>query len=96
MDAWLQVNIDPLLHTLMFQPGGDGLLIILFDESGNDDAHRGGQVMWLGISPKFKAGFVSNLFHQNQDTLRLMMEGLGFTSFPNGAAKASGMSEMFN
>ena len=96
MDAWLQTNIDPLLQTPMFQPGGDGLLIIVFDESANDNTNGGGQVMWLGISPKFKSGFVSNVFHQHQDTLRLMMEGLGLTTFPNGAATASDMSEMFN
>jgi hypothetical protein len=96
MDAWLQTNIDPLLQTPMFQPGGDGLLIILFDESATDNTNGGGQVMWVGISPKFKSGFVSNVFHQHQDTLRLMMEGLGLTTFPNGAATASDMSEMFN
>ncbi len=96
MDAWLEANIDPLLQSPMFQPGGDGLLIIVFDESANDNTNGGGQVMWLGISPKFKSGFVSNVFHQHQDTLRLMMEGLGLTTFPNGAATASDMSEMFN
>jgi len=96
MDTWLQTNIDPLLKTTMFQPGGDGLLLIVFDESGNDKTHGGGQVMWLGISPKFKTGFVSNVFHQHQDTLRLMMEGLGLTTFPGGAATSPGMSEMFN
>jgi acid phosphatase len=96
MDTWLQTNIDPLLKTPMFQAGGDGLLIITFDESANDNTNGGGQVVWVGISPKFKTGFVSNVFHQHQDTLRLMMEGLGLSTFPNGAATASDMSEMFN
>ncbi|HEY3566406.1 MAG TPA: alkaline phosphatase family protein [Thermoanaerobaculia bacterium] len=31
-DAWLQANIDPLLRSSYFQPGGDGLLIIWWDE----------------------------------------------------------------
>jgi len=55
--AWLKVNIDPLLQSPMFQPGGDGLLIITFDESANDNTNCGGQVLWLGISPKFKAQY---------------------------------------
>jgi Phosphoesterase family len=31
-DSWLQANIDPLLNSSYFQPGGDGLLIIWWDE----------------------------------------------------------------
>jgi phosphatidylinositol-3-phosphatase len=31
-DSWLQTNIGALLNTSWFQPGGDGLLILWFDE----------------------------------------------------------------
>jgi hypothetical protein len=41
-------------------------------------------------------GFTSNVFYQHEDTLRLVMEGLGLTSFPGGAASARDMRETFN
>src|SRR5438876_5607266 len=34
-DSWLQTNIDPLVQSTYFQPGGDGLLIISFDEDSS-------------------------------------------------------------
>jgi len=34
-DAWLKGNIDPLVRSTQFQQ--DGLLLILFDESGGDN-----------------------------------------------------------
>jgi phospholipase C len=42
-DAWLYTNNAPLLNTNMFQPGGDGVLIIVFDE-GTDSTNGGGQI----------------------------------------------------
>src|SRR5438105_11225894 len=34
-DTWLKAEIGPLLASSYFQPGGDGLLIITFDENEN-------------------------------------------------------------
>jgi Phosphoesterase family len=93
-DQWLQSNISPLLQTPMFQPGGSGVLIIVFDE-GDDNTNGGGQVPWVVVSPLAKAGYQSTTFYQHQSTLRLMMEGLGFASFPGGAATAPDMGEFF-
>ena len=93
-DAWLNTNIAPLLNTNMFQPGGDGVLIIVFDE-GTDKANGGGQVEWVIVGPQIKQGYRSTTFYQHQDTLRLMLEGLGVTTFPQGAATASDMAEFF-
>jgi phosphatidylinositol-3-phosphatase len=93
-DQWLQSNINPLLQTPMFQPGGSGVLIIVFDE-GDDNTNGGGQVPWVVVSPLAKAGYQSTTFYQHQSTLRLMMEGLGFTSFPGAAATAPDMGEFF-
>ena len=69
-DAWLSTNIAPLLNTNMFQPGGDGMLIIVFDE-GTDSTHGGGQVEWVLVGPKVKQGYRSTTFYQHQITLRL-------------------------
>jgi phosphatidylinositol-3-phosphatase len=94
-DSWLQTNIDPLLSTPMFQPGGTGVLIITFEE-GTDRTNGGGQVAWVVVSPLVRPGYRSNTFFQHQSTLRLMLQGLGLTSFPQGAATAPEMTEFFN
>jgi hypothetical protein len=96
-DNWLRSHVGPLLNTNMFQPGGSGLLIITFDESvGSDTANGGGQVAWVAVSPLAKPGYQSTNLYQHQSTLRLMLEGLGVTVLPNGAATAPDMSEFFN
>ena len=93
-DAWLNTNIAPLLNTNMFQSGGDAVLIIVFDE-GTDSTNGGGQVAWMIAGPKIKQGYRSTTFYQHQNTLRLMLEVLGVTTFPQGAATASDMAEFF-
>jgi phosphatidylinositol-3-phosphatase len=93
-DIWLQTNIGALLASPMFQPGGSGLLIIVFDE-GTDNTNGGGQVGWVAVSPKTMVGYKSTTFYQHQSTLRLMLEGLGVTGLPGAAATAPDMSEFF-
>ena len=93
-DGWLQTNIAPLLASPSFQ--ADGLLVIVFDESDSDDTNGGGRIIWTAISSKAKRGFTSNVLYQHENTLRLMAEGLGVTTFPGAAATASNMGEFFN
>jgi hypothetical protein len=94
-DAWLKTNIAPLLSSSPFKD--DGLLIITFDESSNDDTHGGGRIATILISPKFsKPGYQSTTLYQHQSTLRLMLEGLGITiSLPGAAETAPTMWEFF-
>jgi len=92
-DTWLQTNIAPLLANPAFQ--ADGLLIITFDESDNDNTRGGGRVFWLALGPKVRQGFVSTTVYQHENTLRLMAEGLGLTSYPGAADSASNMAELF-
>jgi phosphatidylinositol-3-phosphatase len=94
-DAWLKTNIAPLLSSSPFKD--DGLLIITFDESSDDDTHGGGRIAAVLISPKFsKPGYQSTTLYQHQSTLRLILEGLGVTtSLPGAAATASTMWEFF-
>ena len=93
-DAWLQANIAPLIASSTFQK--DGLLVILFDESfASDTSHGGGQVAMLVISPWAKKGYKSTTFYQHQNTCRLLMEGLGLTSFPGACESAAQMSDFF-
>ena len=93
-DKWLETNIAPLLTSTPFKD--DGLLIITFDESGNDDTHGGGRIPAVFISPAFsKRGYQSTALYQHQSSLRLMLEGLGIESLPGAAATAPAMWEFF-
>ena len=95
-DTWLQTNIAPLLAKPMFQVGGSALLVVVFDESiSTDTTHGGGQVAWVAIGPKVKSGYRSVTFYQHQSTLRLILKGLGATTFPGAAATAPDMTEFF-
>lgn len=93
-DGWLQANIAPLIDSATFQK--DGLLVIVFDESfESDTTHGGGQVPMLVISPLVKKGQKSTTFYQHQNTCRLLMEGLGLTSFPGACESAAEMNDFF-
>jgi uncharacterized protein YjdB len=92
-DLWLKTNIDPLIQSAQFQR--DGLLLILFDEAGGDNANGGGRVAWVAVSGKSKPGYQSTQRYQHQSALRLSLKVLGVTSFPNAAATAPDMDEFF-
>ena len=92
-DTWLQANIDPLIKSARFQQ--DGLLIILFDEAGGDNAHGGGRIAWVSVSAKSKSGYQSTTLYQHASTMRLSLTALGVTTLPNGAATAPDMNEFF-
>ena len=93
-DTWLKTNIDPLIKNSAFQK--DGLLIVVFDESGNDNTHGGGRVVAALVSPAFsKAGYSSTTLYQHQSVLRLILEGLGVKTLPASASNAPVMWEFF-
>ena len=98
-DAWLQANvIAPLAGYPAFQPGGDGILIIDFDESvDSDTAHGGGHVAPVFWGPLAKAGFTqtSTTLFQHESMLRTVMEALQLSNPPGAAANAPSMSEFF-
>jgi phosphatidylinositol-3-phosphatase len=93
-DLWLQQNMSALINSPVFQK--DGLLIIVFDEAGgNDSAHGGGHVAAVIVGPQAKSGFQSTTLYQHQSTLRLILQGLGISSYPGAAAQAPNMAEFF-
>jgi len=92
-DNWLMTNIDPLIKSPQFQ--SDGLLIIVFDESGSDNTNGGGQVAAVIVSPFGKGGYKSTTIYQHESVLRLMLEGLGVKVLPGAAATAPKMWEFF-
>jgi phosphatidylinositol-3-phosphatase len=93
-DNWLKTNIDPLIKNSVFQK--DGLVILVFDESGNDNTNGGGRVGCALISPAFsKLAYQPTTLYQHESVLRLMLEGLGVTTFPGAASSAPDMGEFF-
>ena len=98
-DTWLQTNIvAPLSASSAFQPGGDGLLIVDFDEAADTDTTNGGghvsPVLW---GPNVKAGYTqtSTTLYQHESLLRTIMEALGLPDPPGAAATAPSMTEFF-
>ena len=107
MDAWLKANLPALLATAPFQAGGDGLLIITFDESIDSDCAPlatcpklpenggGGHVATVLIGPNVKKGYKSSTFYQHTNALRTIANALGLSTVPGAAATATPMSDFF-
>ena len=91
-DSFLQSNLSALLSQPYFQPGGDGLLIITFD---NGDSDVAGQVYTALIGPQVKPNTVSNTFYKHENTLRTMLDALGITTYPGASASTSPMADFF-
>jgi acid phosphatase len=91
-DNFLQANVAPVLNKPYFQPGGDGLMIITFD---NGDADVAGLVYTAVIGPKVKPCTVSNTFYKHENALRTMLDALGITTYPGASSTASPMSDFF-
>ena len=98
-DAWLQANIiAPVSSDSAFQSGGDGLLIVAFDEaSTSDTAHGGGHVALVLWGPNVKVGYIqtSTTVYQHESILRTVMEALTLPNPPGAAATAPSMAEFF-
>ncbi len=91
-DAWLSANIQPLLDSPYFKPGGDGLMFITFD---NGDGDAQGQVFTAVVGQSVTPGVKVNTPFRHENTLRTIMEQLGLKNFPGGSASAASMSEFF-
>lgn len=108
MDKWLSTNLPPLLNSPAFQPGGNGLLIITFDESIDSDCSPlatcpklpenggGGHVAAVLIGPKIKAGWQSSVFYQHPSVLKTMLLALGISGAPGAAQNAPPMLDFFS
>src|SRR6266446_8042846 len=89
-DSWLKTNIAPLLSTTAFQSGGDGILMIVFDESyASDAAHGGGHVSMVVVGPKVKRGLRLTTFYQHQSALKTALKALGIGSYPGASSSAA-------
>ena len=105
-DNWIKKNLSPLLSSPVFQkPGGDGILIVTFDEgrvsgkSGDKSSDNacsatkssgcGGHVAFVVIGPQVAPGSVATATYHFQDMLHTMIHLLGLGDYMNGAKTAS-------
>jgi acid phosphatase len=94
-DSFLSNNVAPLLSTPAFQSGGDGMMVVTFDEC---DAAVGAcpeQVYTAVIGPKVKPGTVSTSLYKHESTLRTIMDALGVPVYPGAANTAVDMTDFF-
>lgn len=102
-DSWLKTEIAPLLASSYFQSGGDGLLIVAFDENSNTGGSGcstsqiesgtwcGGQVETVIVSPAIvSAGYQSTNEYHHENVLRLMEEALGSNDYPGASSDPHG------
>jgi Phosphoesterase family len=98
-DAWLQTNVvNRIANDAAFAPGGDGVLMVLFDEAAESDtAHGGGHVAPVLWGPIVKAGYqqTTGTLYQHQSLLSTVMQLLGLPNPPAAAANAPVMTEFF-
>lgn len=92
-DAWLRDNIGPLLANAQFQQ--NGVLVVTFDESRDDNSNGGGQVYTVIVGTSVKSGYVATGTYQHQSMLRTILQSLGVNNYPGDAASAPAMTEIF-
>ena len=105
-DNWLSQQVPKILARPEFQPGGDGLLFIAWDEGDVSPSidNRcnawtstgcGGRVATLVIGPNVKHNFKSQTLYHHQNLLRTVCDALGFSSCPGAGATATPMLDFF-
>ena len=103
-DQYLQILLPHLLATPEFQPGGDGVLLVTFDEgelgdrrcgTNPDPYDCGGNIWHVLIGPQVKRNYQSNTHYFQGSQLRMFCDLLGLTSCPGDGATSPDMSEFF-
>ena len=104
-DAYLQTFVPELLISAPFQAGGDGVLVVTFDEGelsgdnqcgGSPDPNNcGGHIWQVVIGPQVKPGYQSSTHYMQGSQLRMFCDLLGVTSCPGDGATSPSMTEFF-
>ena len=104
-DAWLSQYLPAILARPEFQPGGDGLLFIVWDEGNLTGDNRcsstvlsgcGGRVATLLIGPQVKPQYKSTVHYSHKNLLRTVCDAMAFASCPGAGATAQPMTDFFN
>jgi phosphatidylinositol-3-phosphatase len=105
-DLYLQTFLPQLLASPPFQAGGDGVLLVTFDEGevdgsdnecgGNPDPDDcGGHIWQVLVGPKVMRNYQSNTHYKEGSQLRMFCDLLGLTSCPGDGADSAHMTEFF-
>jgi phosphatidylinositol-3-phosphatase len=103
-DEWLEENVPAILDRPEFQPGGDGILFVVWDEGtlGTDNRCSasvsqgcGGRTAALVIGPQVKHGYQSTVTYHNESVLKTVCTAMGLTTCPGAAQNAKPMSDFF-
>lgn len=90
-DDWLKTNVAPLLTSNAFSKG---VLVVTFDEAGDDSTHGGGRIATILVGSGVRPRFQSSEFYQHQNLLSLVRALLNLSAAPGEGANASPMSDM--
>ena len=104
-DQYLQTFLPQLLQSPPFQPGGDGVLLVTFDEgelSGDnlcggwpDRNDCGGHIWDVLIGPQVNQAYESDTLYKQGSQLRMICDLLGLNSCPGDGETSAGMAEFF-
>lgn len=104
-DQYLQTFVPQLLSSPPFQAGGDGVLVVTFDEgelNGDNECGLypdpddcGGHIWEVVIGPQVNQGYQSDTHYKQGSQLRLFCDLLGLNSCPGDGATSQGMEEFF-
>lgn len=91
-DSWLRQHVGPVLSSTYFQPGGDGVLFITFD---NGDSDFAGQVLTAVVGPRVVPGVKVYTAFRHENTLRTIMGLFGLQPF-SAISTVAEMKEFFH
>lgn len=94
-DTWLKNNVAPLLNSPAFQAGGDGWMIVTFDECDGAVGACNQQVYTAVIGPRVKRGYKSAILYRHENTLRTILDSVGVNVYPGASATAAPMADFF-
>ncbi len=103
-DQWLAAHVPAILAAPEFQPGGDGVLFIIFDEGNLSTDNRcsaqvstycGGRVATVIIGPQIKPGYRSPTWYNHESFLKTVCVAMGISSCPGAAQSAYPMADFF-
>ncbi|KAA6459211.1 hypothetical protein DYQ86_18325 [Acidobacteria bacterium AB60] len=104
-DQWLQLNLPAILARPEFQPGGDGILFVIWDEgnlagdarcSATTTLGCGGRVATLVIGPRVRPGYQSAITYHSENVLKTVCAAMGLTTCPGAAQNATPMADFFD
>lgn len=103
-DVYLSQQLPALLNSKYFQPGGDGVLLVTFDESdlsGDNSCSQqqqqgcGGHIFFALMGPRVQRAYQSSTHMMQNDMLRGTCDMLGISPCPGDGAGVPGLAEFF-